>query len=504
MLRPLRGFKIMDADTAARTLVREGQDLLGRGRTREALERLDRALAVLPTDVEAHLCRGLSLKAARRLEEALGAFERAIEIQPDYVPGHVNRAGILRQLGRAREALASSEQALALQPEFAPAHCNRGLALNDLDQPLEALESYDRAIGIDPAFAAAHGNRAKVLQLLDRPEEALTAYQRVTSLQPDSAQAYLNSAHTHLMLGQFARGWTLYEWRKRLADPMGSRAFPRPLWLGSPDLAGKKLLLHFEQGLGDTIQFCRYAKLARARGAAVTLVVQRKLERLIRTVGADIEVRTDETLPEEFDFHCPLMSLPLAFDTGLDSIPSGTPYLHPEPERVSQWRERIGGLGLKIGINWQGNKLSPADRGRSFPLRLFERLATIPRVRLISLQVGPGKEQLLDAPPSMHLEELGNDFDGGPDAFLDSAAVMQCLDLVITSDTAIAHLAGALARPAWVALQQVPDWRWLRRGADCPWYPTLRLFRQERRGRWDEVFESIHSELASMLAHWAQ
>jgi tetratricopeptide (TPR) repeat protein len=490
----------MDANTLARTLVQEGQDLLGRGRAREALERLDRALALLPTDADAHLCRGLALKAARRLAESLAAFERTIEIQPDHVPAHVNRSAILRELGRPREALESSDRALALQPGFAPAHCNRGLALNELDQPREALESYDRALALDPAFAAAHGNRGKVLQALDRPDEALAAYQRVIALQPGSAQAYLNAAHTHLMLGQFERGWTLYEWRKKLANPMGSRVLAKPLWLGSPDLAGRKLLLHWEQGLGDTIQFCRYARVARARGTAVTLMVQRNLHRLIRTIGAGVEVRTDERLPEEFDFHCPLLSSPLAFGTRIDSIPADTPYLSAEPDRVLRWRERIGGTGFKIGIGWQGNKQSRADRGRSFPVRLFERLALLPGVRLFSLQAGPGKEQLRVLPPGMRVEELGDDFDAGPDAFVDSAAVMQCLDLIITSDSALAHLAGALARPAWVVLQQVPDWRWLGNRTDSPWYPSLRLFRQRQRGRWDEVFESMRTALGSMLA----
>jgi Tfp pilus assembly protein PilF len=453
---------------------------------------------------EAHLCRGLSLKAARRPEEALGAFERAIEIQPDYVPGHVNRAAMLRELGRPSEALASCERALGLQPAFAPAHCNRGLALNDLDRPLEALQSYDRAIALDPAFAAAYGNRGKVLQALDRPEEALISYQRVISLQPGSAQAHVNAAHAHLMLGQFVRGWALYEWRRKTADPMGSRAFAKPLWSGSPDLDGRRLLLHFEQGLGDTMQFCRYARLARTRGAIVTLMVQQNLQRLIRTIGADIEVRTDEPSSGAFDFHCPLLSLPLAFGTRLDRVPADIPYLSSEPDRVSQWRERIGGSGFKIGISWQGNKLSHADRGRSFSPRMFERLATLPGVRLISLQVGPGKERLRETPPGMRIEDLGDDFDGGADAFVDSAAVMQCLDLIVTSDTAVAHLAGALARPTWVALQQVPDWRWLRNRADTPWYPTLRLFRQGQRGRWDEVFESMHSELASLRSRGTQ
>jgi tetratricopeptide (TPR) repeat protein len=453
------------------------------------------------TDVNAAaaamVAQGLALKSMRRLEDARSAFESAIALQPDCVAAHVNRAGILRQLGKSREALESSERAIALQPDFAPAHCNRGLALNDLDMPLEALQSYDRAIAIQPDFAAAHGNRGKVLQALNRPDEALAAYQRVTSLQPEAAQAHLNASHTHLSLGQFERGWPLYEWRKGLPEPLGRRSLGRPEWLGSPDLSGKKLLLHWEQGLGDTIQFCRYAKLARARGAEVFLMVQKSLSRLARTLGAGIEVCPDERLPANVDLHCPLLSLPLAFGTRLESIPATVPYLGAEPGRVSKWREKIGGTGFKIGISWQGSKLSPADRGRSFALRSLQRISSIPGLRLISLQVGAGAEQLRCLPEDMWVEDLGPELDRGPDAFVDSAAIMQSLDLIITSDTAIAHLAGALNRPAWVALQHVPDWRWLTGRTDSPWYPSVRLFRQEHRGRWDEVFEAMRRALIS-------
>jgi tetratricopeptide (TPR) repeat protein len=479
----------------ARAWTDEGESRLGLGQALQALESFDRALELAPMHVPAQMGRGLALKGLRRLDDALAAFDRAIAARPDYVPALVNRAGILIQLGRASEALAACDRAIALQPDFAPAHCNRGLALNDLEGPLEALPCFERAIGVDPDFAAAHGNRAKALQALNRPREAVGAYQRVLALQPDAAQAHVNSSHTHLLLGDYEKGLPPYEWRKRLAVPLGNRSPHCPLWLGDADLEGKSLLLHWEQGLGDTIQFCRYARLARARGARVSLMVQRSLRRLMSTLKADVEVISDEQAPPRADLHCPLLSLPYAFRTRLETIPAEVPYLAAEQDRVLRWRERLRGPGFKVGINWQGNKQSPADRGRSFPLHLFQRIASIPGVRLISLQMGAGTEQLQTIPRGMAVESLGDAFNGGPDAFLDSAAVIENLDLVITSDTAVAHLAGALARPAWVALMHVPDWRWLMERADSPWYPTHRLYRQRRRGGWDEVFDAMHAHL---------
>ena len=475
-----------------------GRRLLAAGRAPQALELLDRALHGTPAHAPAHLYRGLALKALGRPSDALGAFDAAIAAQMDFVPAHVNRAAILRELGRSGEALDASDHAIALDPDFAPAHCNRGLALNDLDLPQAALDSFDRAIELDPTFCAAHGNRGKALQMLDCPEEALRAYERVMALAPGSAQAHVNASHTLLQLGRFERGWPLYEWRKRLPQPLGFRTFGKPQWLGSPDLAGKRLLIHWEQGLGDTIQFCRYARLVQSQSADVVLMAQKSLVRLLRTLGSDIAVCSDEDGVPDADLQCPLLSLPLALRTRLEDTPAATPYLAAEPDRVSRWRRRIGAHGFKVGISWQGNKDSPADRGRSFPAEQFRRIASIDGVRLISLQVGPGVEQVDQPAPRVPVENLGPDFDRGPDAFLDSAAVMHSLDLVITGDTAIAHLAGALRRPTWVALQHAPDWRWLRARADSPWYPGMRLFRQRRPRDWQGVFDAMHAELAHL------
>jgi hypothetical protein len=255
-----------------------------------------------------------------------------------------------------------------------------------------------------------------------------------------------------------------------------------------------------EQGLGDTIHFCRYLRLLEARGARVVFAVQPALRALLRTLSPTIELIAQGTRPEEFDFFCPLLSLPLAFRTTLDTIPVDVPYLYADPERCERWRHRLGNAGFRVGICWQGSR-KPIDVGRSFPLVHYQGIAAIAGVRLISLQKGDGAEQLRTRPGSMMVEELGDDFDEEPGAFLDTAALMRHLDLVVTSDTATAHLAGALGCRAWVALKYAPDWRWLLERRDSPWYPSLRLFRQPELGDWESVFACIRRELEELVTH---
>jgi hypothetical protein len=294
-----------------------------------------------------------------------------------------------------------------------------------------------------------------------------------------------------MLLQRFDEAWPLYEARHQLT-PLAKMPERTARWTGAQDIKDKTLLLHAEQGLGDTIQFCRYALMATARGARVILMVQDALVALLRDLGPGITVMGFSAPPPETDFHCPLLSLPAAFGTTEQTIPAYAAYLRAEPARVARWASRIGQDGLKLGINWQG-AVSKIDAGRSLPLRQFAPLAAVPGIRLISLQKNAGAEQLRDA--GLPVETLGEDFDVGPDAFLDTAAVMQSLDLIVTSDTAIAHLAGALGRPTWVALKAVPDWRWQLEGARSPWYPSMRLFRQDAPGDWPGVFAAMAAGL---------
>jgi hypothetical protein len=305
-------------------------------------------------------------------------------------------------------------------------------------------------------------------------------------LAPTAAAPRYNLALLLLLTGRFAEGWDAWEARFA-AGAVPRRSFAQPVWDGTP-LGERTLLIYSEQGLGDTIQFCRYVPWLQGR---VVFEVQPRMKSLLQTLPGNAKLVTaGEDLPA-FDLVCPLMSLPR-----LAGTPAGTvPYLSAEPERVERWRQRLGGNGLKVGIAWQGNPNRHEDKGRSISLRQFLPLMEVPGIRLISLQKNDGLDQP-SAVPELRLESLGQDFDAGPGAFVDTAAVMESLDLVITSDTAVAHLAGALGRPVWVALRAVPDWRWMLERSDSPWYPTMRLFRQATRDDWKPVFADMARELA--------
>ena len=376
---------------------------------------------------------------------------------PGYPDVLNNRAVALWSMGRFEEALAGFDAALAARPDYVEAHYNRGNVLRDMLRLDEAGQSFDRAIAIDPGFAPA----------------------------------YRNKGFCALLQGDFAQGLPLYEWRKQLKPPIEARFYPQPLWTGAQDVKGKTVFVYIEQGLGDTIQFYRFVAPLLARGAHVILSVQDGLLRLLEHASPRVKLVGARVVPPAFEYHIPLMSLPLALGLTVETIPAQVPYLKAEPERVVRWRSRIGEKGFKIGISWQGARGGVTSR--AVPLRCFAGLSAIPGVRLISLQKEFDTEQLATLPM---VESLGQDFDSGPGAFLDSAAVMQSLDLVITLDSALAHLAGAMGRPVWVALKQVPDWRWFLGRGDSPWYPSMRLFRQKADGDWAGVFADMESQVA--------
>lgn len=401
-----------------------------------------------------------------------------------------------QQARRLDAALAAYDQALALRPAAMGVHFNRALVLHRLREFERALEGFDRAFALGLKAPALHFNRANTLAELCRFPEALADFDQAIALDPEFAGARRNRGILRLLLGDFAGGWIDYEHR-RPKDP-SQRMLPQvqaPDWAGE-DLAGRSILVSDATGMGDAIHFVRYLPLLAARGARVTFVGNAKLFRLFSSLAPMVRMRAELEPGESFDFQSKLLSLPYRFGTTLATMPWDGPYLAPEPALSAKWRERLGTEGFKVGICWRGNPSRTIDAGRSIPLAGFEALAGIPGVRLISLQKRIGLDELETLPASMRVETLGDDFDEGRDAFVDSAAVMQHLDLMISSDTSAAHLAGALGRPVWIALKQVPEWRWQLDRGDTPWYPSMRLFRQSRRDDWSNVY----SEMAAALA----
>ncbi|MBV8439922.1 MAG: glycosyltransferase family protein [Hyphomicrobiales bacterium] len=484
----------------AEALCMGGYMLSESGKPQAALRFYRRALSFNPSLIVAHINSGKLLFDARRFTEALAAFEAATTLAPDDADAWCSRAGALRELGRLEESLEAARRALSLRPQYVEAAINLGNALLKLDRMDEALDAYRRASAARPGFAAALCGQGLALRNLGRFNEALAAFEAAEAL--GSREAVAGRGCLLLTLGDFERGFDGYEERwlegRSLAEALGTRF---PTWRG-PAQPGECVLVLNDHGLGDTIQFFRYLPLMANAGVNVTFVCPPKLRRLLSSGAA---VRFVDAPPEHepFDAQIAVSSLPRAFKTRLDSIPANVPYLSPEAPLQRLWGERIGAAGFKVGLVWQGNHDPEADRARSFPLAALAPLGGIAGVRLVSLQKGCGEEQLAALPLGMRVESLGPDLDSGTDAFVDTAAAMTRCDLIVTCDTSIAHLAGALALPVWVALKSDAEWRWLRERADSPWYPTMRLFRQSERGVWTDVIDAMTRELARMLPQCA-
>jgi hypothetical protein len=363
----------------------------------------------------------------------------------------------------------------------------------------EAVDAYGAAIRFKPDYAQAHSNLGNALRELGQLDEAIVQYNNAIRIKPDYANAHFNLGYALLLRGDLSAGFAAYEWRKSKTDPSGNRSYPKPLWSGTELLSGKTILLHHEQGLGDTIQMCRYAPLLAARGAKVLLAPQKMLQQLLGTLDKAVRIVDADDPSLEFDYHLPIMSLPYAFRTTLETIPNRIPYLQAPAELSARWSERLGRDGFKIAICWQGS-LGKVDRGRSFHVREFLPLSKLPGVRLISVHKGAGEAQLKDLPEGLRVETLGKDFASGLHGFLDTAAVISCCDLVISCDTAVAHLAGALGVTTWIAVKKISEWRWLMSRPDSPWYPTARVFRQQVDGDWAGVFREMETALALTLS----
>jgi tetratricopeptide (TPR) repeat protein len=462
------------------------------GQFQEALHSLDEALKINSRDPGLHYNRGRALQALNRLAEALAGYERALALKPDFAEAWNNRGLILRDMQRTEEALTSFRRADEIKPGDVNVISNLVNIQRDLGRYDEALICAERARVLRPNDAAVYINMGTLLHAMGRLDDAMAYFLRAEALAPADAEAHWNEALCHLILGELRSGWEKYEWRWKKAEFARERAaFPQPPWLGREDLAGKTLLLWGEQGLGDTLQFCRYVPMLAARGVRVVLGVPPPLKRLLARLPGPVQViGLDEPLPA-FDYHCPLLSLPLVFGTTLTTIPATVPYVSAASEKVAAWRERLGPVsGRRVGLVWTGSPGHKDDRRRSIPLtELTALLGT--GVDLVSLQkeVREADRAALAAQPAIHhYGDCLEDFD-------DTAALIANLDLVISVDTAVAHLTGALGKPVWILLPYAPDWRWLLARSDSPWYPTATLYRQLRPGDWASPIRRIVEEL---------
>ncbi len=461
-------------------------------RPAQALDSYDRAIGFNPEYAEVYNNRGIVLDRLQRHDEAMASYDRAIALKPDYARAHNNRGVALARLQRHADALASYERAVALKPDYVDAFTNRGIALGDLDRPAEALRSYERAIALHPRGAEAFYNRGNALRDLNRHAEAIESYERALALNPDYAAAHWNLADCCLLLGDFARGWQEYEWRWKLERHDNFKSdFQRPLWLGAESLEGRTILLHSELGLGDTLQFCRYATEVAALGARVVLEVQPTLLPLLADLeGVAHAVARGDPLPL-FDYHCPLMSLPLAFKTDLTNVPARIPYLFSNAERVAFWRQKLRNTDKpRVGVVWSGSMALKNDR-RSMPLKELVPLMG-EWAEWVSLQ-----KEVRDSDAAL-LASRADLRDAGAELkdFADTAALVELMDVVVTVDTSVAHVAGAMGKPVWILLPFNPhDWRWMLDRADSIWYPTARVFRQPANGDWASVVRRVDEAL---------
>ena len=415
-----------------------------------------------------------------------------------FAEAYLNRGNTLKELIRFNEALASYDRAIELNPNFTEAYSNRGNALKDLNRLDDALASYNRAIEINPDYAEAYLNRGFLLSELLHYKDAILDYDRAIAVQPNYLDAYFNKALCLLRIGDFKSGLNLYEWRWKVEElELRNRSFTQPLWLGDENIQNKTILLHAEQGLGDTIQFCRYAKLVKELGARVLLEVPKSLLGLLSELeGVDQLIESGNQLPD-FDYHCPVMSLPLAFKTDIETIPNPSSYLAAANNEHEKWAQKLGVKPkLLVGLVWSGNPRHKNDHNRSLTLQqLLPYLSD--QCEYVSLQKEVreiDRKVLADSHIKHYEDELCD--------FTDTAALCESMDLVISVDTSVAHLAGAIGKTTWVLLPYFPDWRWLLDIENSPWYASIKIYRQPSRGDWDSVIQRVRQDLIEYLNNW--
>ncbi len=467
-----------------------GVTLFDLKRFEDAVASYDIAIARDANYADAYLSRGNALFTLSKFEEAALSYERALQITPDHAGAYSNWGAALYELQRWAEALDCYNKAIELQPHFVDALCNRGNAMLELDRTDEALADYRKVLELQPDHAKAYCSRGNAFLAINQLAQALESYDKAINLQSEFAEAQANKSRVLLLSGNFQLGWPLYEWRWRVGNLAGGARFAKPLWLGEEDIANKTILLHAEQGLGDTIQFCRYAKLVKAKGARVMMAVPPALLALLEGLdGVDEWVIENQSVPA-FDYHCPLLSLPLAFKTDLNTIPSPGAYLKTNAQKCNTWAQRLGEKTKpRVGLVWSGSTIHKNDRNRS--MRLQEVLQHLPAgCEYVSLQKELreiDKEVLASSSVKFYGDELLD--------FTDTAALCAQMDVVVSVDTSVAHLAGALGKTTWLLLPYAPDWRWLLDRDDSPWYASMKLYRQGADRQWAAVLRRVAADL---------
>jgi len=469
--------------------------LQSQGRYAAAVEKSRRAICLKPDYAEAYNTMAFSLEQQQRYAEAIENYQQAVRLKPDFAEAYNHLGVVLNKQGRSAEAIENYRHALQADPDYAEAYNNLGIALKDHERFAEAIRNFEQALRLEPDFAEAHYNLANSLRDEGRCAEAFAGYQRAIALKPDYAEAHWNRSLALLLSGDFTEGWREYR-RRRNAElkTFTDRHCPGKLRWDGGSFAGKRLLVHYEQGLGDNMQFARYLPMIKARGGTVIFETLQPLIGLLRGFpGVDelIEYRPGEKPTVDFDLYASLLNMPNLFGTTLETIPAEVPYIHADRAKAEHWRGVLAGPDFKVGVVWAGSSIHGNDRYRSCKLQCFAPLTRISGVRLYGLQKGQAAAQMDELAGAVPITNISKYFDD----FTDTAAAVENLDMVISVDTSVLHLAGAMGKPAWALLPFAPEWRWMLSRPDSPWYPTMKLFRQDAWNGWDSVFQRVAEEL---------
>lgn len=467
-----------------------------------AVKKCDQIISLYGQSAQVYNLMGYSLEQQKKYLRAIESYRQAIELQPDFAEPYNHISVILNDQGQYDQAVENAKKALEIDRDYVEAYNNLGTALNGIGDYCQAMENYKKAISLNPDFAEAYYNLANCLRNQNQCDHAIEFYKKAIQLNPDYPHAHWNLSHAYLLTGQFSQGWKEYRWRRN--RQLGIISYPhhyeQPLWDGS-SFVGKRLLIHYEQGFGDNIQFVRYLPMVKQRGGSVIFEVRKPLYDLFEQIeGVDefVLANPDGKPPEvDFDIHISPLDLPGLFETTLENIPSATPYIYAAPEKTKLWRNKVDTDSFKVAVNWSGSKLHGNDHNRSSSLSNFLALTKIEGVKFYSLQKDRAGEEIKQLAADMTIVDLGKDFED----FSDTAAAIENMDLVISVDTSVLHLAGAMGKLVWGLIAYEPEWRWMLDREDSPWYATMRLFRQKNRGDWDQLFAAVAEQLQLLVGN---